>query len=257
MAKIEELLHRRTDLSTFLVHLTRSYGGVSARDNLMSILKKWTIQARSPLGIARDHEDVLGPAGVSQKVVCFTETPLEHIWMMLEDIDGRTMQFEPYGIATTRTAGREMQCNPVWYSDMTRIGYTWPLKHMTDLVTRAMEAAKTPTGYDSDVLRAEPFLRLAPYFETMGPVGRHDRKEFWWEREWRCVGDFYMTRPSPIVAILAPATEHASIREQLEGMGNAAQWNSRPLLDPRWGLERMIASLARVGGDSIGPFTSR
>jgi hypothetical protein len=40
MATIEELLHRRTDLSTFLVHFTRDYGTpeVPARENLLSIL---------------------------------------------------------------------------------------------------------------------------------------------------------------------------------------------------------------------------
>jgi hypothetical protein len=35
---VEELLHRRTDLSTFLVHLTRSDEGWAARDRLLNIL---------------------------------------------------------------------------------------------------------------------------------------------------------------------------------------------------------------------------
>lgn len=168
MAKIEDLLHRRTDLSTFLVHLTRSYGGASARDNLVSMAKTWKIEARNPLGPARDHEDVLGPAGVTQNVVCFTETPLEHIWMMLKTIDGRSMQFQPDGLATTKTAGRSQGCNPVWYSDMTRLGVDWPLKHMRELVDRAMAAAKIDGGHDASKSQNEPFLRLAPYFETMG-----------------------------------------------------------------------------------------
>jgi hypothetical protein len=257
MAKIEDLLHRRTDLSTFLVHLTRSYGGASARENLVSIAKHWTIEARNPLGPARDHEGVLGPAGVTQKVVCFTETPLEHIWMMLESIDGRGMQFQPYGLATTKAAGRWQGCNPVWYSDMTRLGVDWPLKQMGELVDRAMKAARTAGGHDAKKLQDEPFLRIAPYFETMGPVGNYDRKEFWWEREWRHIGDYSITRPSTIVALIAPEAEHASIQSELSGQGGAAQWLNRPMLDPHWGLERMIASLASVGSDSIGPFPQR
>ena len=38
MAKIEDLLQRRTDLSTFLVHLTREGDGNSALENLISII---------------------------------------------------------------------------------------------------------------------------------------------------------------------------------------------------------------------------
>jgi hypothetical protein len=52
MATIEELLHRRTDLSTFLVHFTRSYNRRSARNNLVSILRDRRIEARSVYGMA-------------------------------------------------------------------------------------------------------------------------------------------------------------------------------------------------------------
>lgn len=38
MARIEDLLHRRTDLSTFLVHFTRTKEGEAARLRLLRIL---------------------------------------------------------------------------------------------------------------------------------------------------------------------------------------------------------------------------
>jgi len=50
--KIEELLHRRSDLSTFLVHLTRADGATSAKDQLKSILTAQTINATSAFGQA-------------------------------------------------------------------------------------------------------------------------------------------------------------------------------------------------------------
>jgi hypothetical protein len=37
--RIDQILHRRTDLSTFLVHLTRSHNGMSAREQLEAIIE--------------------------------------------------------------------------------------------------------------------------------------------------------------------------------------------------------------------------
>ncbi|MET8266478.1 hypothetical protein ABZU92_21105 [Micromonospora arida] len=117
---VEDLLQRRTDLSTFLIHLTRDTlgnDGPSARENLLTMIGVGYIEARSPFGPASMHEPNLTAA--TQKVVCFTETPLEHTWMMLEDIDKRDVHFQPYGLAVTKTTARMAACNPVWYSDIT------------------------------------------------------------------------------------------------------------------------------------------
>lgn len=50
--KIEEILAKRTDLSTFLVHLTRSVNGEEPLENLSSLLKDWVIKAKRPQGLA-------------------------------------------------------------------------------------------------------------------------------------------------------------------------------------------------------------
>lgn len=257
MVKIEDLLHRRTDLSTFLVHLTRD-ADCSARDNLISILEAGLIEARTPLGPARHLEKHLSGTIASQKVVCLTETPLEHVWMMLEEIEKRQIQFRPYGLATTKAAARHAGANPVWYSDMTKVGRTWPLKHMGDLVAAAVLHATVDGEVDADVLADDPFLQLTPYFETMGPTGTPgEHKEFWWEREWRMVGDYHLGHPRRWVAVLAPEGDHEALRAELEERDIDAGWAKRPMLDPSWGLERMIAHLAKVNEDYIGPFTER
>jgi hypothetical protein len=71
-----------------LVHLTAQVS--DAAMNLLSILNSQTIEARNPYGLLRDHaRDTReeNPALYdSQRVVCLTETPLEHVWMMCEDI---------------------------------------------------------------------------------------------------------------------------------------------------------------------------
>ena len=63
-------------------------------------------------------------AEASQRVVCFTETPLEHIHLLTSDIDGRQIKFEPYGIALTKPIARSSGTNPVWYVDITP-GHDW------------------------------------------------------------------------------------------------------------------------------------
>ena len=52
--RIEDLLHRRTDLSTFLVHFTRDSddGATISQDNLLKILKTGRLEARNSYGMA-------------------------------------------------------------------------------------------------------------------------------------------------------------------------------------------------------------
>ena len=81
---IEELLHRRSDLGTYLVHLTRadprSSGGQGARDRLLSMLDAKRIEARASFGVATDEQKAaLQDTAATHRVVCFTETPLERI----------------------------------------------------------------------------------------------------------------------------------------------------------------------------------
>ena len=117
---IEDLLHRRSDLSTFVVHLTKDTAdGVSAKDNLLSILDSKTLRAGQPMGWAHDQANMTGGAALaSQRVVCFTKTPLEHLYAMFADIRGRSVKLRGYGVALTKIVARGMGINPVWYIDI-------------------------------------------------------------------------------------------------------------------------------------------
>jgi hypothetical protein len=196
VAKVEDLLQRRTDLSTFLVHLTRAHTGRSARENLLRIVEAGRIEARSAFGPAERLEAHLDGSSATQKAVCFTETPLEHAWMMLEDIDGSSVHFEPYGLALTKTTARKAHCNPVWYSDIsTRGGRSWPMFSVNALIDEAVaESRGGGSTIDPEVLQSRPIFRVSPFFEQMGPTSDR-RKEFWWEREWRHVDDFVINFP--------------------------------------------------------------
>lgn len=250
--EIEDLLHRRTDLGTFLVHLTRDTQEWEARDNLLSLLKERTIRARTPLGMAAQLDCHLKDTSASQRVVCFSETPLEHSWMMVRDIKGRSRQFKPYGIVFSKAGARREGCNPVWYLDITR-GNNWLTTPVKGLIAKAEAASGDGDGQlKDDLLAAEDIFRLTPFIEQMGnPSGI--RKEFWWEREWRHVGNFAF-RPRQVVAVLAPEREHDALAEQIVEFD--PDWRRRrvPLLDPSWGLERMISALAGIDPDDAGPW---
>jgi len=228
-----EVIARRSDLSTFLVHLTRTSDGQSGKDRLKSIIESWTLEAHSMFGAAKQRLNDAGVVLESQKCVCFTETPLEYVHLLLQQIDNRQVQFEPYGVAFPKKIGRAMGVNPVWYIDITP-GHDWlmgPVNQLLDQAIASMDLAQTPIA------------RLAPLIEQMGTRRNADgtlayRKEFWWEREWRRAGNLGL--PDRII-VLCPEVEFAEFQEAVAAhplFGNAT------FVEPRWGLEQIISRLA-------------
>jgi hypothetical protein len=234
---INEVLARRTDLSTFLVHLTRAGGGRSARDNLISIIQSHMIEARTPFGPAVQLLTRAGQPTNTQHCVCFTETPLEHVSLLAQPIDGRDMSFEPYGIAITRKQGRGEGVNPVWYLDMTP-GHSWLTNSVAAIVEEAIER-----GAYTD----HPMARLTPFMDWMG-VWETRRKEFWWEREWRHHGPFML--PMTYIA-LAPEVDHQQLATVVEYQSPATRVS---FVDPAWSLEMIIGRLAGFDPKDLGPF---
>lgn len=252
---IEELLHRRSDLSTFLVHFTRD-GEASARDNLLSMLRERRIYARSVYGMMKNQAAANPALAEKQRCVCLTETPLEHAWMMCRPIAGRSHQFSHYGLAFPKVWARREGANPVWYVDMTP-GHDWLTNELNDLIAIA-EAGEARVLQSSAVARRVPveeaqITRLAPFIEQMG-TWELNRKEFWWEREWRKVGSLAFSL-SDVVAAFAPAADHAAFAADLRRAeaGRIDAEESPPLLDPSWGLERMISALRGLPTGDVGP----
>ena len=76
------------------------------------------------------------------------------------------------------------------------------------------------------------------------------RKEFWWEREWRHVGDFNL--PNTYM-ILCPTSEMRDIDQFVKSINE----DERPrisFIDPSWSLESIIGKLAGFTGSELGPF---
>jgi len=253
--EIGELIHRRTDLSTFVIHWTRDSDASPARENLLSILKGARIVAQTPMGaavnalrmqsVSEDRETALD----SQRVVCFTEAPLEQAWSFVAYIHGRQVQFQPYGLAFTKRRARLLGINPVWYVDMTRGGgHDWLIKDVWSLVEKAIESGLS-------AFPKHPIARIAPFVEGMGTWSDdpRDRKEFWWEREWRHTGDLTFSLEEAAV-IFCPEEDMAAF-EKIASPGRVPSPGELarhvPLIDPRWGLEHIIATLAGVPEDDI------
>ena len=234
---IQKLLARRSDLGTFLVHLTREYpDGTPAKENLKSIFNDRVIEARNPYGSATSRLGEL-EANTSanldtQKVVCFTETPLEHVRLLTEEIQGRRFKFGPYGIAITKRAARKWSVNPVWYLDITP-GHDWLTKPLQNIIDGEIRAK---TFSESDI------AKLTPFIEQMG-TGTDYFKEYWWEREWRHVGDFHLNM---WFIVICPEKDYDEVR--------ASSLSKIPFIDPDWSLEQIIGKLAGFKSEDIDPF---
>jgi len=189
-------------------------------------------------GAAKGRLEEVGAVTATQKCVCFTETPLEYVHLLLQQIDNRQVQFEPYGIAFPKKLGRAKGVNPVWYIDITP-GHDWLMGPINELVNLAIATG----GLD-----AAPIGKLTPFIEQMGT--HRDaagaiiyRKEFWWEREWRHVGNFGL--PDHVI-VLCPETEFAEFRQAVE---DHPLFGTGSFVDPRWGLERIISRLSGYGAE--------
>ncbi len=234
---IQELLARRGDLGTFLVHLTREYpDGTPAKDNLKSILNGRVIEARNPYGSAISRLSKL-KADTSanldtQKVVCFTETPLEHVRLLTEEIEGRRFKFGPYGIAITKRTARIWGINPVWYLDITP-GHGWLTQFLQNIIDAEI---CNKTFAKSDI------AKLTPFIEQMG-TGLDYFKEYWWEREWRYTGDFPLSMK---FIVICPERDYDEVTNSL--------FPEMTFIDPDWSLEQIIGRLAGFKPEDINPF---
>lgn len=234
--EIGDLLNRRTDLSTFLVHLTK---GDDPKASLMSILADRQINAVSPMGWAAKEATSLGPdAERTQKVVCFSEAPLDQMYAMCANIARRQVKLKPYGLAFTKMVARRNDVNPVWYFHMTA-GQFSP-------TATALSALRADAVKDEKTFVAHPAAKLFPFCEWMGTASSGTQHEFWWEREWRHVGHYTFTDAS-IALVLSPEADHADFEALHPGK----------CIDPEWSLERMIAKLVGLSADDVTPFNAR
>lgn len=243
MAKIEDILSQRTDLSTFLVHMTKDTPSVTALDVLKNILKSGELRTRTAFGHAVMPLRAAGLPVTSQQCVCFTETPLVHLRLILGEIDGRNVPLKPYGVAFPKKIGRQLGLNPVWYIDMSPGRKGWLSEHWNELISSAIDSHKSGAVKFED----SPVARLTPFVEQMYTYDDGRRKEFWWEREWRKREKLIL--PTRFI-VIAPEKSHASLREFLTEQKKYS--SNMPLIDANWSLEQVIGGLAGFRPSDLG-----
>lgn len=243
--KIEDILSQRTDLSTFLVHMTKDTTSMTALDVLKNILKTGEVRSgRKAFGQAVMPLSTAGLPTTSQQCVCFTETPLVHLRLILGEIDGRNVPLKPYGIALPKKIGRYLGVNPVWYIDQSPGAKDgWLSDHWNKLIDAAIEDAKSEKVKFED----SPVAQLTPFVEQMFTYKDGGRKEFWWEREWRKRGRLKL--PQRFI-VIAPEKSHSSLREFITAQDKYVP--KMPLIDANWSLEQIIGGLAGFSSSELG-----
>jgi hypothetical protein len=77
------------------------------------------------------------------------------------------------------------------------------------------------------------------------------QREFWWEREWRHAGSFHFSR-SDVAMWLCPEEEIDDYAEYIAAEFHLPEGQQPRCIDPRWGVERIVAVLA--GQTDVTPF---
>lgn len=248
----QQLLERRGDLSQFLFHLCRDgnlkrpkdlysltkddWVPVRAKQCLHSIISNRRIEARSAFGYfnfkvrhTRADGRVLNPNSAIQrdwlKASCFTETPLDHVSLQTEEIFGRHLWFQPYGLAFHEATIRRSNGNPVLYVQTTNDSARYALDSM----------AESPKAID--------FKGLMPLVEGFGPPWfRHqegpEEIDFRWEREWRINGDLSFSL-SDVAFGLCPESEIGQFESLVGG--------AFPFVDPRGDMGKVKDKLRATG----------
>lgn len=215
----EEFLDLKRDYSPFLVHLTKAApDGTSAKDILAKILKERELKAFNAWCLFNSEFATTSPDFVEDfKVVCFTETPIDQISLLLRPVSGRGNQPEPYGIIFDKQFMRSKGGNSVFYVGDTLMPILW------DTYKRAKD-----NGFSEGESK---FLAL---------VNRCDEDiDFHWEREWRIVGNLSFNLDDVYLG-LCPEAEIAHFEQKFPPVR---------FICPNWGFTKTLRKLLEQSPD--------
>ena len=81
-----------------------------------------------------------------------------------------------------------------------------------------------------------------------------NKKEFWWEQEWRHRGDLDLSRCWDRIIWLAPEAEHDQFRALVSADSHLSTVPSPVCLDPSWGMEQIVARLCGFPDEDVTLF---
>lgn len=207
----DEFLDKKRDFSHLLVHLTRADDTFPARGVLECILDEHTLRAYGYHCIFQEEIKSLDKDIQTKfKVVCFTETPLDQVEVLLERVEGRTFILEPYGLVFKKDYIREKGGNPVFYITGNLSAPLWKLYN---------DAKDTKCAGEEN--------------KVLALINKcDDAIDFHWEREWRIVGnlDFDL---NDIYCGLCPQEEIPDLESKYRVK----------FIDPHWGINKILDKL--------------
>ncbi len=221
------LLDRKRDYSPLLVHLTKDnvyYDyeddeeyDISAKDVLDTILSETTLKAFNHFCLFSPNLEESENISLQDKfkVVCFTETPIDQIDVLLTEVSGRDFKPKPYGLVFKKDYVRQQKGNPVFYTTKEIAHPLW-----SSLYWPLLEK-------DEEQSSGETCKLLAL-------VNRCDDTMDWhWEREWRIVGNLEFGL-NDIYCGLCPPEDISHFEK-----------NYRPVkfISPYWGINKILDKL--------------
>jgi len=232
--------HRnRDDLSRYLVHLTRNYGGASAEDNLVSMLRSRKIQARNAHCLFQPRIKNIGFSAVLKRqfnTVCFTEAPLHQLRYLAQDIAGRRIQLRPFGLAFWKHDLLGLGANPAVYINTQAEGLREFL--LSEFAVHFEDLRRYKDFRKSYGLEADSIIR---YYSLVNIIS--ERIDFSWEREWRLKGHLHFDF-TQLVAIIVPDPNRFR-RRTLKQFGSKLrkQICRIPAISPDWNYEQLVEEL--------------
>lgn len=214
---IDEFLEKKRDFSPFLVHLTKDDEEFCAKDVLDTILNENTLRSYN-------YFFLYGPNLKSQnaslidkfKVVCFTETPIDQIDILLNRVSRRNFKPDPYGLVFKKEYIREKGGNPVFYVTKKIASPLW------DSLYKPHVEGKKQTS--------EKICKLLALVTVC-----EEGNDWHWEREWRIVGNLVFN-PSDIYCGLCP-------EEDISYFENKYSLN---FISPYWGINKILDKLVNL-----------
>lgn len=147
------------------------------------------------------------------KVVCFTETPIDLIDVLLMDLEKRRYKPKPFGLVFTKEFVRQRGGNPVFYVSGSLFDSLW----------KAYEDAKARNFDRED----NKFLALVNRCD--------DQIDFHWEREWRVVGNLNFDLKD-VYCVLCPQGHQASFKKKFDEL---------TFVDPDWSIYQILDTLVK------------
>ncbi len=226
-----EIVRKRTDLSFFLVHLTKANKDMDPAHRLMSILQAnstgYCSLRGTPQGYFGKLEDVVSDPVLTElaRGVAFTEAPLDQIKHFAMPIDAAGRQYSSFGLVFEQEFIRKARGNPCFYVN------TWP-----DLSRRDALFDLLNDGH----LKTSAYRDLLLYFNIFGEGKGGKPLDFYWEREWRVPGDLRFRHEDVFVG-LADSDEDTKGRSWVKYFRHT--FPKVPFIDPQWSNDEILQAL--------------